>query len=120
MKDFEKRFKLLCTVRDRLARDFGVEKPKLLAKNLKGIHGYYIFNKIIINLDTLHNNLSRAVETVRHEFCHYLMDFLVLDDRRSELKAKRFERNMLALGVLPINQRLLTNFAVNPDCSKET
>jgi len=107
MKDFESRFEVVQNVLAKLSLEFGVEEPKLLAKSMKLLHGFYTLGTITLNLNTLHNNLSAAVKTVRHEFCHYLEDILWLPENKSELKARRFEKNVLALGVLPKNQTRL-------------
>ena len=107
MKDFNSRFEVVQNVLAKLSFEFGVDKPKLLVKHLSKLHGFYAIDVITLNSDTLHNNLSVAIKTVRHEFCHYLEDILNLPDNKSEMKARRFEKNILALGILPKNQTKL-------------
>jgi hypothetical protein len=107
MKDLNSRFEVVQNIVAKLSSEFGVEKPKLIVKSMSKLHGFYAVDVITLNLDTLHNNLSVAIKTVRHEFCHYLEDILDLPENKSEIKARRFEKNILALGILPKNQRKL-------------
>ena len=115
MKDVETRLHYLSRSLKGLAETFGVRKPNLLVTSLKKAHGFYALDTITINVATLRNNLSLALTTLRHEFCHYLQDELELDDRKPELNAIRFEKNILTLGVKPISQRLLQEFVVEGD-----
>jgi len=107
MKDFESRLGVVKNILQKLSLEFGVKKPNLSLKSMERLHGFYTLNTITLNLNTLHNNLSTAIKTVRHEFCHYLEDALSLDECKSELKARRFEKNILALSILPKNQTRL-------------
>jgi len=107
MKDFESRLDLAKNVLRKLSSEFDVEAPKLMVKNMKQLHGFYVFNTITLNTNTLHDDIAEALRTVRHEFYHYLEDILCLPEGKSEMKAKRFEKNKLSLGVLPKTQRNL-------------
>jgi len=110
LKDFDMRFNALDKVLSKLSKQYAVPKPKLLCKTLKKLWGYYAPNTIVISLRLLHRDLSTATRTLRHEFYHYLEDELCLDDRTTELKARRFEKNIWACEVLPITQTILTDF----------
>lgn len=110
MKDFDMRFNILDQVLSKLSKQYAVPKPKLFCEELKNVWGFYALGKITIRRSLLHSNLSTAVRTLRHEFYHYLEDELCLDERKSELKAKRFEKNIWSCEVLPIGQTVLTDF----------
>jgi len=107
VKDFESRFKIAQNVLSKLASEFEVEIPKLMVKNMKKLHGFYALDTITLNTNTLHNNLAEALRTVRHEFYHYLQDVLDLPEKKSELKAKRFEKDVFSLEILPKSQTKL-------------
>ena len=107
MKNLNFRLDTVKNVLAKLSNEFDVDKPELHFKNMKRLHGFYTFDAITLNLDTLHNNLAEAVRTVRHEFYHYLEDILSLPKKKSELKARRFEKNRLVLGILPKSQTKL-------------
>jgi len=107
MKDLGFRFKTAKNMLRQLSLEFDVETPKLRIKPMKKLHGFYTLNTITINTDSLHTNLAETLRTVRHEFYHYLEDVLCLPERKSEMKAKRFEKNKLSLGLLPKNQTKL-------------
>jgi len=102
-----KRLEIVKKVLAKLAQEFNVEKPHLFIKPMKTLHGYYVIDEITLNSNTLRDNLSMAVKTVRHEFYHYLEDILSLDSRKSEVKARRFEKNILSLNILPKSQKKL-------------
>lgn len=106
MKDLNSRIKALDIILEGLVTEFGVYFPKLSFKSMRSLHGFYASDKITINLNTLHNNLAEASRTLRHEFYHFLEDILSLDESKSELKAKRFEKGQLC-GILPKSQRKL-------------
>ena len=109
-KDFHIRFNVLNTVLSNLSKQYAIPKPKLLCKPLKKLWGLYALGTITIDFKLLVSNLSTATRTLKHEFYHYLEDELPLDQRKSELKAKRFEKNILSCKVLPISQTVLTDF----------
>ena len=106
-EDYTKRIVIIQNTVKRLCHEFGVPSPKLTIKPLKTLHGFYTLDEITLNFETLVNNLGEAVRTIRHEFAHYLEDYLALPQKKSELKAKHFENNIHALGLLPKNQKKL-------------
>lgn len=106
-KDFHFRLDILKNVVSKLSKEFGVPEPKLKWKTLKGLYGYYAPNTIIVDFNILRLNLSQSVRTVRHEFYHYLQDEFCLDERKSEVKARRFEKDIWANGILPKGQKRL-------------
>ena len=107
MKNLNFRFEYTKNILRKLCQEFDVETPKLTVKTMSKLHGFYTFNVITLNLETLQNNLAEALRTVRHEFYHYLQDVLDLPEKKSELKAKRFEKDMFSLEVLPKSQTKL-------------
>ena len=111
MKDLDKvvhfRFNILKKVISKLAREFGVPEPKLKWKISKGLYGYYAPDMIIVDFHILRLNLAQSVRTVRHEFYHYLQDEFCLDERKSEVKARRFEKDIWANEILPKGQKKL-------------
>jgi len=110
--DHNTRLEVVKNVITNLAIEFGVDKPTLTLKHMSKLHGFYAIDVITLNSNTLHNNLSMAIKAVRHEFCHYLDDILNLPNNNSELKARRFEKNILSLSKLPISQTTLEKFGV--------
>lgn len=89
-----------------LSREFDVPVPDLIqeAPDPK-LGGWYSFDTIHICSDMLkspHYTLSIA----RHEFAHYLQDLNGLKER-IEFHARKFEKNRLALGILPKTQTTL-------------
>lgn len=110
MKDFDVRFNVLDKVLSNLSKQYAVPKPKLLCKPLKKLWGYYAPDTIIISLSLLHSDLSTATRVLRHEFYHYLEYELDLHEQKSELKARRFEKNIWTCQILPISQTVLTDF----------
>jgi predicted SprT family Zn-dependent metalloprotease len=121
MRVCPKRKALIQRCLERLAKEFNmpypqwfIEDPWTRKPNIAGIFHIYppflSFNPKFIaeNTDTL--------ETVRHEFGHYLISEKMFDypefsrfakKREQEKACCRFERNLFALGILPKNQRRL-------------
>ena len=95
-----------------LCKDFGVPTPELIIESpSKSLYGWYDGdNGIHICSDTL-KSLSNSITTLRHEFAHYVQD-LYDEYKKPELQAKRFEKNTLALEILPISQTRLTDFFI--------
>ena len=96
--------KLLC----KLSREFNIPTPELVSGCPTNLSGCYYCGEIHIAEDVLHN-LHEAVKTLKHEFAHYLQDYLGLT-KRTEIQAKRFEKNMFVLGRLPHSQTLISSF----------
>ena len=107
MKGLDFRKKILQNTLQRLTTDFGVPSPILQFKKMKRLHGFYTFFMITINLKTLEENLAEANRTLRHEFYHYLEYALSLPNKKSELKARRFEKKYLR-ETLPKTQKKLS------------
>ena len=103
------RREILNNTLNRLAKEFGVSKPNLLIRPLTGLWGTYSILRTEITIDTkiFQTNISKAITTLKHEFYHYLEDIQDLDDKKSELKARRFEKNPLSFIILPKSQTQL-------------
>ena len=88
------RVRIIRNLIKKLSKEFGVDEPKLGFQDMELLHGFYLWcdEKIVLNNSICDLNLAEALRTVRHEFYHYLEDVLGLPEKRSELKAKRFEK----------------------------
>ena len=93
----------------KLSREFGVSIPDLDADCPANLSGCYYCGEVHVNEETL-RSIVRTVKTSRHEFAHYLQDLFNLEGK-AELKARRFERNLFALGLLPKSQTVLVSFS---------
>lgn len=94
----------------KLAEDFDVPLPDLVVSDFKNCAGCYFAFEIHIDRRTL-QNLHDTVIVARHEFAHYLQDVWSLD-QKSELYARRFEKNILALGILPKTQTKIVTWCL--------
>ena len=89
----------------KLSKEFDVEVPELLIDCPTEISGYYCCGEVHINEEIL-RSMHDTIVTVRHEFAHYLQDLWNIN-RKPEVLAHRFEKNLLALGKLPKCQTVL-------------
>lgn len=92
----------------KLSREFDVPIPDLIQESPSKLFGWYCFDEIHISVDTL-RSIHQTVKTSRHEFAHYLQDLFNIKNK-TEVQARKFERNILALGKLPKSQTVLTEF----------
>jgi len=99
-----------CRILQKLSGEFDVPIPELIqASPQKHLSGWYFFDEIHISPESLKNQFE-TLRVARHEFAHYLADLLNI--KINELQARKFERNMLALGKLPKSQTILNQFLV--------
>ena len=94
----------------RLCRNFDVAVPPLIddAEYCDDCDACYFPYEIHIHPEVF-KNMSRTITCIRHEFAHYMQDLNGIE-KRIEKQARRFEKDIFALGILPKSQKTLTDF----------
>lgn len=94
----------------RLCKEFDVAIPSLNCDTeyCNDCDACYFAYEIHVHPQTF-KNMGRTVTCIRHEFAHYMQDLNGIE-KRLEKQARRFEKNIFALGILPKPQKTLTEF----------